>query len=70
MNSVGIYYPVGKGKNRLRKSHSFGMFLIKKKNAKLLQQISDPHSREVAVGTILTGKRLPHLSSALAVSEL
>jgi hypothetical protein len=55
MNSVGIYYPIGKGENRLRKSHSFGMFLIKKKSAKLLWQISSPHStcEEDVTGTIV-----------------
>ena len=54
MNSVGTYFLIGTGKIRLRESHSFGMFLIKKKSAKLLQQIYGPHStcEEVAVGTV------------------
>ena len=54
MNSVGTYFPIRTEKIRLRESHSFGMFLIKKKSAKLLQQIYGPHStcEEVVVGTV------------------
>jgi hypothetical protein len=54
MNSVGMYYPIWTGKIRLRESHSFGMFLIKKKSAKLFRQISGPHNtcEEVMAGTI------------------
>jgi hypothetical protein len=54
MNSVGKYFPIRTGKIRLRELHSFGMFLIKKKSAKLLQQISGPHStcEEVVAGTV------------------
>src|ERR1700689_2756369 len=54
MNSVGTYFLIGTGKIRLRESHSFGMFLIKKKSANLLQQIYGPHStcEEVVVGTV------------------
>ncbi len=55
MNSVGICYPIGTGKIRLHVAHSFGMFLIKKKLAKLSPQISGPHStcEEVVAGTIV-----------------
>ena len=55
MNSVGTCFPIGIEKFWLRESHSFGMFLIKKKTTKLLQQISSPHStcEEVAVGTVI-----------------
>jgi hypothetical protein len=54
-NIMGIYYPIGTGKKRLHQAHSFGMFLIKKKSAKVLQQISGPHTtcKEVVVGTIM-----------------
>ena len=44
MNGVGIYYPTGTSKFRLRKSHSFGMFLIKINSTKLFGPIYGPHS--------------------------
>ncbi|KAI0277321.1 hypothetical protein BGY98DRAFT_626999 [Russula aff. rugulosa BPL654] len=40
MNGVGIYYPTGTSKIRLRKSHSFGMFLIKKNPLSVLGQFT------------------------------
>jgi hypothetical protein len=54
MNGVGIYYLTGTSKFRLRKSHSFGMFLIKKKSTKLFGPVYGPHStcEEVVSGTI------------------
>ena len=54
MNGVGTCFPIGIEKFWLRESHSFGMFLIKKKTTKLLQQISSLHStcEEVAAGTV------------------
>ncbi len=54
MNSMGICYPIGTEKIRLHAAHSFGMFLIKKKLAKLFPLFSGPHStcEEVVAGTI------------------
>src|SRR5882762_733149 len=54
VNSMGTLFPIGKEKIGLRGSHSFGRFLIEKKSAKLLQQISSPHStcEEVVTGTV------------------
>ena len=44
MNSVETCFPIRTEFFLLRESHSFGMFLIGKKSAKLLQQIIKPHS--------------------------